>query len=173
MKTLLLILAASLLVTALFRAVLRLVRANREEQRDTEPSPGFSVQAQYVEPGIHHLKTWPQFFKAVAFGCKTFEWRKDDRGFEVGHFLVLEEWDPEKAEYTGRQLLARVTYVLRDGFDITPGYAVLGLRVLDQPPKLNPDLPPLDFGELPDVTEDAVESAAKVLSEPPPKGEVA
>ena len=41
---------------------------------------------------IHELKIWPQYFDAIASGIKTFEVRKDDRGFAVGDTLVLKEW---------------------------------------------------------------------------------
>lgn len=76
----------------------------------------------------HGLKTWPKFFGAVMAGVKTFEVRKDDRGFAVGDTLRLEEWDPETGEYTGSLLLKHVTYVLPGGqFGIEPGYVVLGL----------------------------------------------
>ena len=38
---------------------------------------------------IHELKTWPQFWPALCDGSKTFELRKNDRGFEVGDILIL------------------------------------------------------------------------------------
>lgn len=43
---------------------------------------------------IHELKTWPRFFEAIKTGRKTFEVRKDDRGFMPGHTLKLREWVP-------------------------------------------------------------------------------
>lgn len=43
----------------------------------------------------------PEFFRAVTDGRKTFELRKDDRGFSVGDHLVLAEWDGE--DFTGRE----------------------------------------------------------------------
>lgn len=45
-------------------------------------------------PRIHHLKSWPEPFAALKSGTKTFEIRKDDRGFMVGDVLCLEEWEP-------------------------------------------------------------------------------
>ena len=42
---------------------------------------------------IHELKTWPQFFDSIVDGTKTFELRKDDRGFEVGDAVLLRECD--------------------------------------------------------------------------------
>jgi len=48
---------------------------------------------------IHRLKTLPQHFNAVVAGHKTFELRKNDRDFQVGDVLVLQEWDGKS--YTG------------------------------------------------------------------------
>lgn len=48
---------------------------------------------------IHELKTWPQYFCRVADGSKTFEVRKNDRGFQQGDEVLLREWNP-KTELT-------------------------------------------------------------------------
>lgn len=61
---------------------------------------------------IHELKTWPIYFAAVAEGNKTFEFRVNDRSFQVGDTLHLREFDPETEEYTGNELLKEVTYIL-------------------------------------------------------------
>jgi hypothetical protein len=86
----------------------------------------------------HCLKTWPESWDAVARGEKTFEVRRDDRGFEVGDILVLEKWDSETGHYVSRDLAGggelqvlrrRVSYVLPGGqLGIEPGYVVLGLK---------------------------------------------
>lgn len=44
----------------------------------------------------HELKIWPQYYCRVADGSKTFEVRKNDRGFQPGDSVVLREWDPKK-----------------------------------------------------------------------------
>jgi hypothetical protein len=78
----------------------------------------------------HWLKTWPQFFQAVFDGVKTFEVRRDDRGFELGDTLYLQEYHPANG-YTGRLVGREVTYILRSGegdFGIEPGFVVMGLR---------------------------------------------
>jgi len=76
---------------------------------------------------MHELKTWPRFFHAMADGSKTFEVRKDDRGFVVGDVLNLREWLPEPGMCTGESLLVTVTYILR-GFGIDDGFVVLGIK---------------------------------------------
>lgn len=42
----------------------------------------------------HELKTWPTPFDAMWHGDKLYELRRDDRGFQVGHTLLLREWVP-------------------------------------------------------------------------------
>ncbi len=88
------------------------------------PLPGFRE---------HELKCWPGPFQAVVEGRKRFEYRKNDRGFEVGDILVLREWDPSSKDYTGRSVRARVTYALLGGFGIPDGFAVLSIE-LGMPP---------------------------------------
>lgn len=53
---------------------------------------------------VHELKIWPSFFRAVSEGTKTYEIRKDDRGFEVGDVLLLLEFRAHVGEYTGRKI---------------------------------------------------------------------
>lgn len=60
---------------------------------------------------VHSLKTWPEYFQVVWHGAKTFEIRKNDRGFQVGDSLHLREWDPETEKFTGREQIVRVTYI--------------------------------------------------------------
>lgn len=90
----------------------------------------------------HWLKTLPPYFQAVFDGFKTFEVRRDDRGFEPGDTLYLQEYHPANG-YTGRLVGREVTYVLRSGegdFGIEPGFVVMGLRKI-QLPSLSPDWP--------------------------------
>ena len=75
----------------------------------------------------HDLKIWPQYYCRVEDGTKTFEVRKNDRGYQPVDLVTLREWDPEIDEsdtdpmggsmntpkgYTGRTRTFRVGYVL-------------------------------------------------------------
>lgn len=75
----------------------------------------------------HYLKTWPEYFQHVESGNKTFEVRKNDRYFEVGDILVLEEWRPDSKEYTGKLVDRKVTYVYFGG-PVAPGFVVMGMK---------------------------------------------
>jgi hypothetical protein len=76
----------------------------------------------------HRLKTWSEYFVGLLDGVKGFEIRKDDRNFAVGDVLILEEYNPDRQEYTGRKLSRRVTYKLPGGkFGLSPEFCVLSL----------------------------------------------
>lgn len=75
----------------------------------------------------HHLKTWPEWFAPVRAGQKPFEIRLDDRNFEIGDILELEEWDPDTKAYTGESYLARVIFIARDLPGLEPGYCAMGI----------------------------------------------
>lgn len=80
----------------------------------------------------HELKTWPVHFDRVVDGSKTFEVRKDDRGYQTGDTLVLREWDPAAPGYTGHVLEVGVGFIFRRGFGLDCGeYVVMSLVPLD------------------------------------------
>ncbi len=60
---------------------------------------------------IIEKKIWPKYFELIKEGKKTFEIRLADFEINEGDILLLREWDPEKKEYTGRELKLKVTYV--------------------------------------------------------------
>ncbi|WKZ25052.1 MAG: DUF3850 domain-containing protein [Patescibacteria group bacterium] len=62
---------------------------------------------------IIEKKTWPEQFEALVSGIKKFDCRLADFNCQVGDTLVLKEWDPITAQYTGRQLEKHITYILR------------------------------------------------------------
>lgn len=92
----------------------------------------------------HELKILPQYFEKVLDGSKTFEIRKDDRGFEVGDILVLKEFqqgcidctqgepiETEKRGYTGRVIKKEISYILKGGISgmgLRKGFSILALK---------------------------------------------
>jgi hypothetical protein len=63
----------------------------------------------------HHIKSWPQYFEATLSGAKPFDLRKNDRDYQLGDLVVLQEWSPETQTYTGRETTRQITYVLSGG----------------------------------------------------------
>lgn len=62
---------------------------------------------------IHKLKTWPKYFQDSWDGIKTFEVRTHSDGdFIVGQKIMLQEWIPDSQLYTGREILATISYLL-------------------------------------------------------------
>ena len=81
---------------------------------------------------IHRLKTWPPFFEDVKRGRKKCEYRFDDRGFNPGDYLLLEEWSPDSREYTGCALLVVVIHVLaHDDIETLPeGFVLMSIELV-------------------------------------------
>lgn len=85
-------------------------------------------------PVFHELKTHPEVYRAVDRNVKRFEFRNNDRKFEVGDVLVLKEWDPVgEGRFTGASLQRLVTFVLKGpDYNVPFGYAVLSLDTVPE-----------------------------------------
>ncbi|WP_445368820.1 DUF3850 domain-containing protein [Methylomonas sp. BW4-1] len=82
---------------------------------------------------IHHLKTFPAFFEATARHEKLFEIRNNrDRGFQKGDTVILYEYDQINDRVTGREIMAKITYVLN--FAQKPDWVVFGISIIDNLP---------------------------------------
>lgn len=62
-------------------------------------------------------KLWPQYFDAISSGKKRFELRVADFDVKEGDTLILEEWDPETKQYSGRKIEKTVDFVMNFGLD--------------------------------------------------------
>ena len=78
----------------------------------------------------HDLKCWPEFFKYLWSGEKTFELRNDDRGYSAGDTLRIREWT-KQAGYTGRWLRFEVPFVL-SGTWLARNYVCMSLKELER-----------------------------------------
>jgi hypothetical protein len=77
----------------------------------------------------HRLKTWPGQYLALIEGQKCSEYRRNDRGFHVGDWLLLEEWSPLTGAYTGNALWRQVRHIVEGpAFGIPDGFCVMSLR---------------------------------------------
>lgn len=75
---------------------------------------------------VHGLKALPECFTAVQSMNKNFEVRKNDRPFDIGDIVALNEWTPEDG-YSGRCMLLEITYILDNPEYCKEEYVILGL----------------------------------------------
>ena len=91
----------------------------------------------------HTLKVWPELYDAIESGVKTWEFRRDDRGFRVGDELRLEWWNP--AAHNGRggveyvdgpvtkHLHVRVTYIFHGGrLGVPEGFCIMSIERMEE-----------------------------------------
>lgn len=74
----------------------------------------------------HTLKCDTIPFQAIIDNLKKFEFRKNDRGFELGDQLTLIEID-SKFNRTGRACIVDIIYMLDKGYGIPEGYCVMSI----------------------------------------------
>ena len=59
----------------------------------------------------------PEYFELIISGKKKFELRLADFDVAEGDILILEEWNPDTKEYTGRKLKKKAGYILKFDLD--------------------------------------------------------
>lgn len=59
---------------------------------------------------------------------KTFEIRKNDRDFHVGDTVILNEWDSEKRQYTGRSVNTEIMYIT--DYEQKDDYVVFSFKIV-------------------------------------------
>jgi hypothetical protein len=86
---------------------------------------------------IHQLKSKQEFFEATLAGKKAFELRLNDRDFQEGDFLALNELleivDVDapgfvRTELSGRCCLVEVTHVLKQHDGLPPNWCCMSVR---------------------------------------------
>lgn len=77
---------------------------------------------------IHELKCATEYFKDVISGKKTFEVRINDRTYEVGDLLALNEYDMENEVYTGASCLVYIDYILDNRDYCKTGFIVMSIK---------------------------------------------
>ena len=75
----------------------------------------------------HYLKILPKYYRAIERGEKTFEVRFNDRNYQKYDILHLKECSNE---YTGREIIAEVTYIFDDTLYCKDGYVVMSISVI-------------------------------------------
>ncbi len=73
---------------------------------------------------IHRIKSEGHQFEAAQDGRKRFEYRLNDRDYQVGDTLVLLELD-QATHLTGREFAVKVTYILEGKYDLPSGWCIM------------------------------------------------
>ena len=118
--------------------ILRVYEKNRNQVTEDEMSEAVSTVLDYLQyeqaRTVHELKLSTNFCDAVYNGVKTFELRKNDRGFQTGDLIrftpvKFDETDPASRfpEHPIQGKLYEITYVL-SGWGLSPETVALGIK---------------------------------------------
>lgn len=77
---------------------------------------------------IHQIRLASMYFDDVVSGKKSFELRKNDRGYKEGDFLEMMEFKDGKN--TGRTVRVLVTYLLENYTGLEDGYCIMGTKLV-------------------------------------------
>lgn len=78
----------------------------------------------------HYLKCLKTVFEDVLLELKTFEYRKNDRDFQIGDKIVLQEIKDDTLEYTGREFSVEVLYILKNFPNLPSDYCIMSIRLI-------------------------------------------
>lgn len=75
---------------------------------------------------IHELKILPEYFADILSGEKTFEIRKNDKLYQKGDMLALNEYTQDG--YTGRCAMVEITYILENTSLLPEGFCCMSFK---------------------------------------------
>ena len=78
----------------------------------------------------HILKIKAPYFTDILLGLKTFEIRRNNRDYKVEDILKLQLYPYRDNERKEKEILARVTYVLKNipEYGLNQDYCILGIK---------------------------------------------
>lgn len=96
----------------------------------------------------HFLKIKRQYFDSILSNEKTFEIRKNDRNYNVGDKLILNEID-ENDFQTGRQLIVKITYIINGPiYGLESGFCILSIKRCGKQSRSNTSNKPSDISDV-------------------------
>lgn len=98
----------------------------QEQERKMQELPSDKIENKIK---VHTVKIAKMYYEDVKSGKKSFELRKNDRGYKQGDILRMLEY--AEGEWTGREMVAEVTYLLKDYAGLEEGYCIMALKVCD------------------------------------------
>lgn len=61
----------------------------------------------------HRVKIWPEYYDDIESGAKPVDLRIDDRGYQAGHFITFQEYNPRLMSYTNRETTKKIKHVMK------------------------------------------------------------
>lgn len=98
----------------------------QEQERKMQELPSDRIEN---KTKVHTIKLAKMYYEDVKSGKKSFELRKNDRGYKQGDILRMLEY--AEGEWTGREMVVEVTYLLEDYAGLEEGYCIMALKVCD------------------------------------------
>lgn len=91
-----------------------------------------SLPSEIKEDGqkVHQIRLGESFFDDACSNVKSFELRKNDRGYKVGDILEMMEF--ADGRNTGRMVRKLVTYILEDYTGLEDGYCIMATKLLNE-----------------------------------------
>lgn len=109
-------------------AIDRETKKKLREMEQEEKMQNLPSDTQKTGQKVHQIRLAKTYFDDVANGIKTFELRKNDRGYKVGDILEMMEFADGKN--TGRTVKVLVTYMLEDYTGIEDGYCIMATKLM-------------------------------------------
>ena len=109
-------------------AIDRETKKKLREMEQEEKMQKLPSDTQETGQELHQIRLAKSYFDDVANGIKTFELRKNDRGYKKGDILEMMEFADGKN--TGRMVKVLVTYILEDYTGIEDGYCIMATKLM-------------------------------------------
>lgn len=109
-------------------AIDRETKKKLREMEQKEKMQNLPSDTQETGQKVHQIRLAKPYFDDVANGIKTFELRKNDRGYKKGDILEMMEFADGKN--TGRMVKVLVTYILEDYTGIEDGYCIMATKLM-------------------------------------------
>lgn len=111
-------------------AIDRETKKKLREMEQEEKTQNLPSDTQETGQKVHQIRLTKTYFDDVANGIKTFELRKNDRGYKVGDILEMMEFADGKN--TGRTVKVLVTYMLEGYTGIEDGYCIMATKLMKE-----------------------------------------
>lgn len=111
-------------------AIDRETQKKLRKQAEQEKMESLPSDKREREQKIHQIRIGTSYFEDACSNEKSFELRKNDRGYKEGDILELMEFIDGRN--TGRMVQKLVTYILEDYTGLEEGYCIMATKLLNE-----------------------------------------